>query len=66
MPSTSGIPAETVSEYRVRLVHYLARGPATLDEILQSVGGLEVDLVTRQKILEVLHEVRLLFSLFIE
>lgn len=66
VPSTAGIPAETVAEYRLRLVHYLALGPATLDEIVKNIGGLEVDPVTRQKILELLNEVCLLSPLFIE
>lgn len=66
IPSTAGIPAETVAEYRLRLVHYLALGPATIDEILKTVGGLEVDPVARQKILELLNEVCLLSLPFIE
>lgn len=57
IPSTSSISPEVVNQYRQRLIHYFALGPASQPDAVKNVGGVEADREHRLKITEILNDV---------
>ncbi|KAL5528541.1 hypothetical protein ACEPAF_7677 [Sanghuangporus sanghuang] len=51
------LPKELATTYRQRLIHYLALGSATVQDIFKEFGGSEIDHNTRAGILDLLHDV---------
>ncbi|EJD02832.1 uncharacterized protein FOMMEDRAFT_167976 [Fomitiporia mediterranea MF3/22] len=53
-PSSAALPKEMATTYRQRLVHYLALGAATRQDVLKEFGGQEVDHDIRTGIMDIL------------
>ncbi|KAL5507387.1 hypothetical protein ACEPAH_6843 [Sanghuangporus vaninii] len=51
------LPKELATTYRQRLIHYLALGSATVQDIFKEFGGSEIDHNTRAGIMDLLHDV---------
>ena len=59
---TVNLPEAMEAELRKRLIHDLALGAATLPDLLKRVGGIEADLDTRTRILQLIREVWFCYS----
>ncbi|KAL5523663.1 hypothetical protein ACEPAG_7836 [Sanghuangporus baumii] len=51
------LPKDLATTYRQRLIHYLALGSATVQDIFKEFGGSEIDHNTRAGIMDLLHDV---------
>ena len=55
--SSVALPKELATQYRQRLIHYLALGSATVQDIFKEFGGSEIDHNTRAGIMDLIHDV---------